>query len=138
MNTAADFLFRLDLNPIHKVLLQIREDIQTTPIQVNIQSSDIHEEDKFYFLPADDTETEEDIWERQQNARKNIYTPQTNRRLTHLIQTLQRRIYYWYVTTYKTRIMNKGLKSSTTTTSHAASGRIKTRTPSSATSNLKY
>ena len=39
MNTAADFLSRLDISPKEKVLLQIREDIQTTPIQVNIQSS---------------------------------------------------------------------------------------------------
>ena len=58
MNTAADFLSRLDINPKDKVLLQIREDIQTTPIQVKIQSSDIHEEDQFYFLPEDDSETE--------------------------------------------------------------------------------
>ena len=73
MNT--DFLSRLDINPKDKVLLQIREDIQTTPIQVKIQSSDIHEEDQFYFLPEDDSETEEDIWERKQKARKKIYNP---------------------------------------------------------------
>ena len=76
MNTAADFLSRLDISPKEKVLLQIREDIQTTPIQVNIQSSDIHEEDQFYFLPEEDSETEEDIWERKQRTRKKIYTPQ--------------------------------------------------------------
>ena len=76
MNTAADFLSRLDISPKEKVLLQIREDIQTTPILVNIQSSDIHEGDQFYFLPEDDSETEEDIWERKQRARKKIYSPQ--------------------------------------------------------------
>ena len=76
MNTAADFLSRLDISPKGKVLLQIREDIQTTPIQVNIQSSDIHEEDQFYFLPEDNSETEEDIWERKRRARKKIYSPQ--------------------------------------------------------------
>ena len=27
------------------------------------------------FLPEDDTETEEDIWEREQQARKQLYTP---------------------------------------------------------------
>ena len=42
---------------------------------MNIQSSDIHEEDQFYFLPEDDTETE-DIWERKQRARKKIYSPE--------------------------------------------------------------
>ena len=43
---------------------------------MNIQSSDIHEEDQVYFLPEDDSETEEDIWERKQRARKKIYSPQ--------------------------------------------------------------
>ena len=76
MNTAADFLSRLDISHKQKVLLQIREDIQTTPVQVNIQSSDIHEEDQFYFLPEDDSETEEDIWEQKQRACKEIYSPQ--------------------------------------------------------------
>ena len=61
LNTAVDFLSRLDINPKEKVILQIREDIQTTPIEVSIQSSDIHEEDQFYFLPEGDSETEEDI-----------------------------------------------------------------------------
>ena len=75
MNTVADFLSRLDINLKDEVLLQIREDIQTAPIQVNIQSSDILEVDQFYFLPEDDCETEEDIWQRKQKARKNIYNP---------------------------------------------------------------
>ena len=76
MNTATDFLSRLDISPKEKVLLQIREDILTTPIQVKIQSSDIHEEDQFYFLPEDDSETKKDIWERKQRTRKKIYSPQ--------------------------------------------------------------
>ena len=76
MNRAADFLFRSDISPKEKVLLQIREDIQTTPIQVNIQSSDIQEEDQFYFLQEDDSETEDDIWERKQRGRRKIYNPQ--------------------------------------------------------------
>ena len=76
MNKAADFLSRLDISPKEKFLLQIREDIQTTPIQVNVQSSDIHEEHQFYFLPEDDSETDENIWERKQRARKKIYNPQ--------------------------------------------------------------
>ena len=62
MNTAADFLSRLDLHPKDKVHLTIRDDIRTTPIQVNIQSSDVAEEEQFFFMPDDDTETEEQIW----------------------------------------------------------------------------
>ena len=93
MNTAADFLYRLIISPKENVLLQIREDILTTPIQVNIQSSDIHEEDQFYFLPEDDTETE-DIWERKQRARKKIHSPeqhQTDPKPLQPKQTLKRR-----------------------------------------------
>ena len=72
MNTAADFLSRLDLDPKEKVQLLIRDDIQTTPIEVHIQSSNVAEEEQFSFLPEDDIETEEQIWERKQRARKKI------------------------------------------------------------------
>ena len=72
MNTAADFLSRLDLHPKDKVHLTIGDDIRTTPIQVNIQSSDVAEEEQFFFMPHDDTETEEQIWERKLRARKKI------------------------------------------------------------------
>ena len=72
MNTAADFLSRLDLDPKEKIQLLIRDDIQTTPIEVHIQSSNVAEEEQFYFLPEDDIETEEQIWERKQRARKKI------------------------------------------------------------------
>ena len=74
MNTAAGFLSRLDLHPKDKVHLTIRDDIPTTPIQVylqvNIQSSDVAKEEQFFFMPDDDTETEEQIWERKLHARK--------------------------------------------------------------------
>ena len=79
MNTAADFRSRLDINPKEKVLLQIREKLQTTPIQVNIQFSEIHGKNHFYFFPEDDSETGKDIWESKQRARKEIYTPPEQR-----------------------------------------------------------
>ena len=95
MNTAADFLSRLDLDPKEKVQLLIRDDIQTTPIEVHIQSSNVAEEEQFYFLPEDDIETEEQIWERKQRARKKIQendTPQmpgeeTNNNTNHAEET---------------------------------------------------
>ena len=71
-NTAADVLSRLDQDPKENVQLLLREDIQTAPIEVHIQSSDVAEEEQFYFLPDDDIETEEQIWERKQRARKKI------------------------------------------------------------------
>ena len=80
MNTAADFLSRLDLDPKEKVQLLIRDDIQTTPIEVHIQSSNVAEEEQFYFLPEDDIETEEQIWERKQRALKKIQENDTPQR----------------------------------------------------------
>ena len=38
MNTAADFLSRLEIDPNEKISLKIREDIPTKPIEVNIES----------------------------------------------------------------------------------------------------
>ena len=104
MNTAADFLSHLDISPKEKVLLQIREDIQTTPIQVNIQSSDKHEKDQFYFLPEDDSETEEHFSERKSTFPKN------NKLILKPIQTKrtsERRTCHWSATTSKTRTRTK-------------------------------
>ena len=39
MNTAADFLSRTEFNPIEKLEMNIRNDIQTAAIEVNIQST---------------------------------------------------------------------------------------------------
>ena len=41
VNTAADFLSRLELKVTEKIHLKIREDVQTTPIEVSTSSSDI-------------------------------------------------------------------------------------------------
>ena len=79
MNTAAHFLSRLDLDPKDKFQLLIRDDIQTSPNEVHIQSSNVAEEEQ-YFLPDDETETEEHIWERKQRARKKILGKDTTPR----------------------------------------------------------
>ena len=121
MNIAADFLSRLDVDPKEKVWLQIKEDIRTTPIQVNIKSSDIHEEDQFYFLSEDDSETEEEIWERKQRARKNCNHTRSNSPTPKTTpQILKRRTYHWSVTTYKTQTENSGGNYRMTRTCHAA------------------
>ena len=50
-NTAADFLSRIDLNPKEKVELKIRNDITIQPIQVNLQSTDVADDEQLFFLP---------------------------------------------------------------------------------------
>ena len=41
VNTAADFLSRIELKVREEIRLKIREDIQTTPTEVPIFSSDV-------------------------------------------------------------------------------------------------
>ena len=44
VNTAADFFSRLELKVTEKIRLKIREDIQTTPVEVTTSSSDVADE----------------------------------------------------------------------------------------------
>ena len=45
-NTAADYLSRLEIPPKEKLILRIREDIQTTTIELHVQSAGAAEEDQ--------------------------------------------------------------------------------------------
>ena len=72
VNTAADFLSGLELKVTEKISLKIREDIQTTPIEVTTSSSDDGDEEQFFFTRAVDTnESEEETFEREEQSRQN-------------------------------------------------------------------
>ena len=71
VNTAADFLSRLELKVTERIRLKIREDVQTTPIEVTTSSSDVADEEQFFFTHTDDQdETEEQILQRKQQSRE--------------------------------------------------------------------
>ena len=70
VNTAADFLSRLEPKVTEKIRLKIREDIQTTPIEVTTSSSDVADEEQFFFTHADD-ESEEQTLEGKERTRQN-------------------------------------------------------------------
>ena len=53
VNTTADFLSRIERKVTEKILVKIREDIQTTPIEVTTSSSDVADEEQFFFTQAD-------------------------------------------------------------------------------------
>ena len=73
MNTAADFLSQLEIDPNEKLILKIREDIPTQPIQVNIESKGIAQEETIFFDPTDQQETtEKDLWKCKDEARNAI------------------------------------------------------------------
>ena len=72
VNTAADFLSRHELKVTEKIRIKLREDIHTTPIEVTTTSSDVADEDQFFFTDADDTyESEEQTLERKEQLRQN-------------------------------------------------------------------
>ena len=78
-NTAADFLSRIDLNPKEKVELKIRNDITIQPIQVNLQSTDVTDEEQLFFLPEETIETEEEILLQKEQARQNAREEETTK-----------------------------------------------------------
>ena len=54
VNTAADFLSRLELIVMERIRLNIREGVQTTPVEVTTSSSDVADEEQFLFTHTDD------------------------------------------------------------------------------------
>ena len=54
-----------------RIHLKIREDVQTTPLEVTTSSSDVADEEKFFFTQTDDQdETEEQILQRKEQSRE--------------------------------------------------------------------
>ena len=78
-NTAADFLSRIELTPKERVELKIREDITIRPIQVNLQSTDVADEEQIFFLPDETIETEEEIFLQKEQARQNARDEETTK-----------------------------------------------------------
>ena len=71
VNTAADFLSRLELKVTEKIHLKIREDVQTTPIEVSTSSSDVADEEQFFFTQSESQdETEEQTLQRKEQSQK--------------------------------------------------------------------
>ena len=81
-NTAADYLSRLEADPKDKLVMKIREDVQTLPIEINVQSAGVSQEEQIFY--TNDDETEEQYWARKWTIRKNPATDEP----TVTIQTL--------------------------------------------------
>ena len=70
-NTAADFLSRLELKVTEKIHLKSREDVQTTPIEVSTSSSDVADEEQFFFTQTDSQdEAEVQILQRKEQSQQ--------------------------------------------------------------------
>ena len=73
MSTAAEFLSRLEKDLNEKLFLKITEDIPTKPIEVNIESTGIAQEEPVFFETTDQRETtEKGLWARKAEARNAI------------------------------------------------------------------
>ena len=71
VNTAADFLLRLELKVTERIRLKIREDVRLTPIEITTSSSDVADEEQFFFTQTDDQDkTEKQILQRKEQSRK--------------------------------------------------------------------
>ena len=71
VNTAAEFLSRLEPKVTEKIRLKIREDTYTTPIEVTTSSSDVADEEQNCFTHAvDGKESEEQTLERKEQSRQ--------------------------------------------------------------------
>ena len=85
VNTAADFLSRLELKVTEKIHLKIREDVRTTPIAVSTSSSDVADEEQLFFTqPDSQDETEEQILQRKEQSQKNAAEWVINQELSSL------------------------------------------------------
>ena len=71
VNAPAGFLSRLELKVTEKIRLKIREDVQTTPIEVTTSSSDVADKEQVFFSQADGgDETEKQTLERKEQSCK--------------------------------------------------------------------
>ena len=75
-NTAADYLSRMEMDPTEKLVLKIRADVETQPIEVNVQSAGVSEEEQVFFT-EEDNETEEQIWERKKQSKAGLKVDET-------------------------------------------------------------
>ena len=69
--TAADFFTILELKVKKNIRLKIREDVQTTPIEVTTSSSGLEDEERVFFTQAIvEDQTEKQIFQRKELSRK--------------------------------------------------------------------
>ena len=66
----------MEMDPTEQLVLKIREDVETGPIEVNVQSAGVSEEEQVFFT-EEDNEIEQQIWERKQQSKKGLMVPET-------------------------------------------------------------
>ena len=91
VNKAADFLSRLELKVTEKIHLKIREDVQTTPIGVSTSSSDVADEEQFFFTEPDSQDkTGRQILQRKEQSHKNAAEWVLNQELSSMKPSIKK------------------------------------------------
>ena len=81
----------MELKVTEKIHLKIREDVQTTHIEVSTSSSDVADEEQFFFTqPDSQDETEEKILQRKDQSQKNAAEWVTNQELSSLKPSIKK------------------------------------------------
>ena len=78
-NTAADFLSRLELTPKEKVQLKLRDDIITAPIEVNLQSTDVADEEQLFSYQMGKTNQNKKLLQEKLLANNEQWTKKNNK-----------------------------------------------------------
>ena len=66
----------MEMDPTEKLVLNVREDVETRPIEVNVQSAGVSQEEQIFFT-EEDNETEEQIWEQKKQSKKYRFPKET-------------------------------------------------------------
>ena len=66
----------MEMDPTEKLVLKIRADVETQPIEVAVQSAGVSEEERVFFT-EEDNETEEQIWERKRQSKTGLKVAET-------------------------------------------------------------
>ena len=74
--TAADYLSRMEMDPTEKLVLKIRADVETQPIEVNVQSARVSEEEQVFFT-EENNETEEQNWGKKGQSKAGLKVAET-------------------------------------------------------------
>ena len=61
----------MEMDPTEKLVLKIRADVESQPIEVNVRSAGVSEEEQVFFT-EEDNETEEQIWARKRQSKAGL------------------------------------------------------------------
>ena len=67
---------RLEADPKSYLVMKICEDVQSLPLEINVQSAGVSQEEQIFYT-IDEDETEEQYWARKEAIRRNTVTAES-------------------------------------------------------------